>query len=89
MAIKKVTPKVIPIFKELRRSYGFDEVAIVPGDVTLNPDQTNIEFKVGDFTFAIPILAAAMDGVTDVNFAIQMSMKMQSSWDQARLIPNR
>jgi IMP dehydrogenase len=57
-------------FKQLRRSYGFDEVAIVPGDVTINPDQTNIDFQIGAFTFAIPIIAAAMDGVTDVNFAI-------------------
>ncbi|MFH1639968.1 MAG: GuaB3 family IMP dehydrogenase-related protein [Chloroflexota bacterium] len=58
-----------PQFKELRRSYSFDEVAIVPGDVTINPNQTNIDFKVGDFTFPIPIVAAAMDAVTDVNFA--------------------
>ena len=45
------TPKV----KQLRRSYGFDEVAIVPGDVTINPDQTNVDLKIGDFTFRIPI----------------------------------
>jgi IMP dehydrogenase len=62
-----------PIFKELRRSYGFDEVAIVPGDVTINPEQTNIDFKIGDLTLNLPILAAAMDAVVDVNFAIQMS----------------
>ena len=62
-----------PQFKELRRAYGFDEVAIVPGDITINPDQTNIDFKVGNFTFSIPIIAAAMDGVTDANFAILMS----------------
>ena len=60
-------------FKQLRRSYGFDEVAIVPGDTTINPDQTNIIFKIDDLTFSIPILAAAMDAVTDVNFAIAMS----------------
>jgi len=60
-------------FKQLRRSYGFDEVAIVPGDVTINPDQTNIDFKINNFTFSLPIIAAAMDGVTDVNFAIRMS----------------
>ena len=60
-------------FKQLRRSYGFDEVAIVPGDITVNPDQTNIDFKVSNFTFSIPIIAAAMDAVTDVNFAILMS----------------
>ena len=62
-----------PQFKELRHAYGFDEVAIVPGDITINPDQTNIDFKVDKFTFSIPIIAAAMDGVTDVNFAILMS----------------
>ena len=60
-------------FKELRHAYGFDEVAIVPGDMTVNPDQTNIDFKVDNLTFSIPIIAAAMDGVTDINFAILMS----------------
>jgi len=62
-----------PKSRELRRSYGFDEVAIVPGDVTINPDQTNIDFKIDNFTFSIPILAAAMDAVTDVSMAILMS----------------
>ena len=60
-------------FKQLRRSYGFDEVAIVPGDATINPEQTNIDFKIGSFTFPIPIIASAMDAVTDVNFAVLMS----------------
>ncbi len=64
---------VSPSFKQLRRCYGFDEVAIVPGDVTVNPDQTNIDFKIDSLTFSIPILAAAMDAVTDVSFAILMS----------------
>ncbi len=63
----------VPKFKQLRRSYGFDEVAIVPGDVTVNPDQTNIDFKVDNFTFSVPIIASAMDAVTDVNFAVLMS----------------
>ncbi len=62
-----------PQFKELHRAYGFDEVAIVPGDVTINPDQTNIDFKVDNLTFSIPIIAAAMDAVTDTSFAIAMS----------------
>ncbi|MFC2016392.1 GuaB3 family IMP dehydrogenase-related protein [Chloroflexota bacterium] len=61
-----------PQFKQLRRSYGFDEVAIVPGDVTINPDQTNIDFKIEGLTFTIPILASAMDAVVDVNFATLM-----------------
>lgn len=62
-----------PQFKQLKRSYGFEEVAIVPGDVTINPEQTNTDLKIGDFTFPVPILAAAMDAVTDVSFAVQMS----------------
>ncbi len=38
----------IPQFKQLRHSYGFDEVAIVPGDITVNPEQTNIDLKIGN-----------------------------------------
>jgi IMP dehydrogenase len=61
-----------PKFKQLRQAYGFDEVAIVPGDVTLNPEQTTTEFSIGDFAFKIPIIASAMDGVVDVNMAVRM-----------------
>ncbi len=60
-------------FKQLRRSYGFDEVSIVPGDVTINPDQTNIDFLLGDLTFSIPILASDLDAVVDTRFAISFS----------------
>jgi len=66
--------KLAPLkLNQLRRSYGFDEVAIVPGDVTINPEQTNIELKIGELTFPIPVLTSAMDAVADVNFAILMS----------------
>ena len=60
-------------FRELRRAYGFEEVAIVPGGITANPNQTNVEFKLADLTFEIPFIAAAMDGVTDVDTAILIS----------------
>jgi IMP dehydrogenase len=56
--------------KNMERAYGFEEVAIVPGDITVNPDQTKTDFKIGNFTFSIPILAAAMDAVVDTNFAV-------------------
>ena len=59
-----------PQFKQLQHAYGFDEVAIVPGSVTVNPDQTNIDFKIEDLTFSIPIIASAMDAVTDVNLPL-------------------
>lgn len=59
----------IPPLKTMERAYGFDEIAIVPGDVTINPDQSNIDFKLGNHTFSFPILAAAMDAVVDPAFA--------------------
>ena len=61
-----------PQFKELRHTYGFDEVALVPGDATVNPDQVNTDFKIGHFTFPVPILASAMDAVVDPKFAVAM-----------------
>src|SRR4030043_595425 len=65
--------KATPRFKQLKQSYGFDEVAIVPGDVTLNPDQTSTDFQIGDFTFKIPFITSAMDSVVDVKLAIQIN----------------
>jgi len=63
----------MPEIKKLERAYGFDEVALVPGDVTTNPDQTDIEFKLRELTFPIPILASAMDSIVDPSFAIKYS----------------
>ena len=61
-----------PRFKQLRRAYGFDEVAIVPGDVTINPELTELGLDIGPHHFAIPFLASAMDAVVDPSFAIEM-----------------
>jgi IMP dehydrogenase len=60
-------------FKDMERAYGFDEVALVPGDVTINPDQTNIDFTVKNYTLSIPILTSAMDAIVDSTFAIKFS----------------
>lgn len=56
--------------RELRPAYGFDEVAIVPGDVTVNPELTDVSFAVGSFTFSHPVLAADLDAVVDPRFAV-------------------
>ena len=63
----------IGIGRRARRCYGFDEIALVPGAQTVNPNEVDISFEFGDKKFNIPILAAAMDGVVDVKFAIEMS----------------
>lgn len=61
-----------PVFKELRRAYGFDEVAIAPGQVSINPNMASTEMAIGDLKFGIPVMASAMDGVVSPEFAILM-----------------
>src|SRR6201988_308563 len=63
--------------RKARVTYGFDEIALVPGQVTINPNEVDITFEIprqtGDpVKLGIPILASAMDGVVDVRFAIEM-----------------
>lgn len=63
----------IGIGKRARRCYGFDEIALVPGRQTCNPNEADTGFTLGPMHFKVPILAAAMDGVVDVKFAVEMS----------------
>lgn len=62
----------IGIGRRARRAYGFDEVALVPGGVTVNPEEVDVTFQLGDLTLPLPFWGAAMDGVVDVPFAIAM-----------------
>lgn len=62
----------IGIGRRARRCYGFDEVALVPGSVTINPNEVDTSWTIAGKTYKVPILAAAMDGVVDVKFAIAM-----------------
>ena len=55
--------------RKARRCYGFDEIALVPSDTTINPAETDASFKIGKVKFEIPVIASAMDGVVDVAFA--------------------
>ena len=65
----------VPFFKDLRRAYGFDEVAIVPGQVTVNPDMTSTQMAIGQHVLDIPILASSMDAVVSPSFASLMHRK--------------
>jgi len=62
----------IGVDRKARRCYGFDEIALVPGRVTINPDEVDTSWEMGGKRYNVPILAAAMDGVVDVKFAIAM-----------------
>jgi IMP dehydrogenase len=59
--------------KTARRAYGIDEIALVPGSRTLDPSLTNTRWQIGNIEREIPIIASAMDGVIDVNMAVQLS----------------
>jgi IMP dehydrogenase len=56
----------------MERAYGFDEVAIVPGRETLDPEDVDVSSHIGSIKLDIPFLASAMDGVVDPKFAIAM-----------------
>jgi len=65
--------------RKARVTYGFDEISLVPGTVTINPNEVDITFaiprKSGEsIQLNIPILASAMDGVVDVCFAKEMGL---------------
>jgi IMP dehydrogenase len=58
--------------RKARRCYGFDEIALVPGDVSINPNEVDSSWEFDGKNYKVPIIAAAMDGVVDVDFAIKM-----------------
>lgn len=62
----------IGIDRRARRCYGFDEVALAPGMQTINPNEVDTSCELAGIKFRVPILAAAMDGVVDVRFAVEM-----------------
>jgi IMP dehydrogenase len=59
--------------RKARIAYGFDDIALVPGTVTVNPNEVDVGWELGGRRIELPILAAAMDGVTDPRFAVEMS----------------
>ncbi len=58
--------------REARRAYGFDEVALAPGIITINPNDVKTSWKIKNLKFEIPFIASAMDGVVDTRFAAAM-----------------
>lgn len=63
--------------RKARVTYGFDEIALVPGAVTINPNEVDITCQIprpdgSALKMPLPVLASAMDGVVDARFAIAM-----------------
>ena len=59
--------------KKVRRAYGIDEIALVPGNRTLDYDLTDPSWSIGDIKRDDPIVASAMDSVVDVNTAVELT----------------
>src|SRR3989454_12236146 len=58
--------------RKARVAYGFDDIALVPGTVTINPNEVDISWELCGHHFELPIIAAAMDGVVSPGLAIEM-----------------
>ncbi|MBR8834153.1 MAG: GuaB3 family IMP dehydrogenase-related protein [Stigonema ocellatum SAG 48.90 = DSM 106950] len=59
--------------KMAKRAYGIDEIALVPGNRTLDPSLTDTKWRIGNIEREIPIIASAMDSVVDVRMAARLS----------------
>ncbi len=76
----------IGMSRQARQCYGFDEIALAPGSITINPEEVDTTWVMPanpsrsgkqagggkNYKFEVPIIAAAMDGVVDPKFAIEM-----------------
>jgi IMP dehydrogenase len=56
-----------------RRTYGFEEIALVPASATIDPEDVDMAWDVAGRSFEIPIIASAMDSVVDVAMAAALS----------------
>ena len=56
-----------------RYSYGFDDVALVPGALTVDPELVDLSADIGGLKLGLPLLASAMDAVVDPRSAALIS----------------
>jgi len=56
-----------------RRTYGLDDIALVPATRTIDPQDVDLSWSVDAYRFALPFVAAAMDSVVDVQMAAALS----------------
>tara|TARA_Y100001970_G_C14231667_1_gene859035 strand:+ start:67 stop:1281 length:1215 start_codon:yes stop_codon:yes gene_type:complete len=72
-----ITPNAVNIQlgknKSVRRAYGIDEIALVPGKRTIDYDETDPSWMIGGINREIPIIASGMDSVVDVNVSAELT----------------
>ena len=59
--------------KQVRTTYGFDEISLVPGKITLDLELCDTSFILGSHKFDFPILASAMDSVVSPKTAVEIN----------------
>ena len=62
----------IGIGKSGRQAYGLDDIAIVPSRRTRDPEDVDVSWQIDAYTFDLPVLASAMDGVSSPATCIEM-----------------
>lgn len=63
----------IGLGKDGRRGFSLDEVAIVPSRRTRDADDVDVSWQIDAYQFPVPVIAAALDGVTSPTTAAEMS----------------
>jgi IMP dehydrogenase len=61
------------INRKVRRTYGFDEIALCPGMVTVDPDDVDASTVIAGMKLEIPIILSAMDSVVSPHTAVLAS----------------
>lgn len=60
--------------KKARRAYGFDEVALVPSSLIVDPHDIDTSWTLAGRTFKIPVIAAALDAAVNPRVAAEITM---------------
>ncbi|MGH9183793.1 MAG: GuaB3 family IMP dehydrogenase-related protein [Acidimicrobiales bacterium] len=62
----------VGIGKSGRQAWGFDDISIVPSRRTRDPEDVDISWEIDAFRFELPVMGAAMDGVTSPAAAVAL-----------------
>ena len=58
--------------RKLKNAYGFDDVSIMPGDITINPELADTSLIIKGISLKIPFLASAMDAISSPTFISEL-----------------